>query len=58
LQIVKGTALAIQYAQQPFHLYTVEEYIDLIIKYISQDRHPLKPSMIHIFFLIDVIQYF
>jgi len=41
LQIVKGTALAIQYAQQPFHLYTVEEYIDLIIKYISLLRKDL-----------------
>lgn len=41
LQIVKGTALAMQYAQQPFHLYTVEEYIDLIIKYISLLRKDL-----------------
>ena len=41
LQIVKGTALAMQYAQQPFHLYTVEEYIDLIIKYVSLLRKDL-----------------
>ena len=41
LQIIKGTALAMQYAQQPFHLYTVEEYIDLIIKYISLLRKDL-----------------
>ena len=41
LQIVKGTALAMQYAQQPFHLYTVEEYLDLIIKYISLLRKDL-----------------
>ena len=41
LQIVKGTALAMQYAQQPFHLYTVEEYIDLFIKYISLLRKDL-----------------
>ena len=41
LQIVKGTALAMQYAQQPFHLYTVEEYINLIIKYISLLRKDL-----------------
>ena len=41
LQIVKGTALAMQYAQQPFHLYTVEKYINLIIKYISLLRKDL-----------------
>ena len=41
LQIIKGTALAMQYAQQPFHLYTVEEYINLIIKYISLLRKDL-----------------
>ena len=35
LQIVKGTALATQYAKSPFHLYTVEEYIELIVQYIS-----------------------
>ena len=41
LQIVKGTELAAQYAQKPFHLYTVEEYIDLIAKYISLLRKDL-----------------
>ena len=41
LQIVKGTELAAQYAQKPFHLYTVEEYIDLITKYISLLRKDL-----------------
>jgi radical SAM protein (TIGR01212 family) len=41
LQIIKGTALAREYAQQPFHLYTVEEYIDLIINYVSLLRDDL-----------------
>lgn len=38
LQIIKGTKLAKEYEQQPFHLYSVEEYIDLIIRYISKLR--------------------
>lgn len=35
MQIIKGTKLAQQYAEQPFHVYTVEEYIDVIVRYIS-----------------------
>ncbi len=42
LQIIRGTALARQYAQQPFHLYTVEEYIDLIIGYVER----LRPDLV------------
>lgn len=38
LQIIKGTRLASEYQKNPFHLYSVEEYIDLVIKYISVMR--------------------
>ena len=41
LQVIKGTALAREYAKQPFHLYTVDEYIDLIIRYVSLLRDDL-----------------
>ena len=41
MQIIKGTRLAKIYKEQPFHLYTVEEYIDLIIKYIRLLRRDL-----------------
>jgi radical SAM protein (TIGR01212 family) len=37
LQLVKGTAMAQQYLQQPenFHLYTLNEYIDLVIDFLE-----------------------
>ena len=35
MQIVKGTRLAEMYQQEPFHVYTVEEYISLIANYIQ-----------------------
>ena len=41
MQIIKGTRLAKIYKEQPFHLYTVEEYIDLITKYIELLRSDL-----------------
>lgn len=41
LQIIRGTRLAREYARQPFHLYSVEEYIDLIISYVSLLRDDL-----------------
>ena len=41
MQIIKGTRLAKIYKEQPFHLYTVEEYIDLITKYIRLLRSDL-----------------
>lgn len=41
LQVIKGTALAREYAKQPFHLYSVDEYIDLIIRYVSLLRDDL-----------------
>mgnify|MGYP003590891501 CR=1 FL=1 len=41
LQIIRGTQLAREYQQNPFHLYTVDEYIDLIIRYIQRLRKDL-----------------
>ncbi len=41
LQIVKGTRLAALYEEKPFHVYTVEEYLDLIARYISFLRDDL-----------------
>jgi len=38
MQIIKGTKLAQEYEQDPFHLYTVDEYIHLIIQYIKRLR--------------------
>ena len=42
LQIIRGTRLAKMYAEKPFHLYTVEEYIKLIADYISL----LRPDLV------------
>lgn len=41
MQIVKGTRLAALYAEKPFHVYTVEEYLDLIARYIQLSRDDL-----------------
>lgn len=41
LQIIKGTQLARDYLAQPFHIYTVEEYISLIARYIQLLRKDL-----------------
>lgn len=41
LQIVKGTRLAALYEEKPFHVYKVEEYLDLIARYISFLRDDL-----------------
>jgi radical SAM protein (TIGR01212 family) len=41
LQIIRGTQLAKEYEQHPFHLYTVDEYIDLVIRYIQRLRKDL-----------------
>lgn len=35
LQIVKGTRLAEEYATHPFPLYDIDDYLDLIVKYIQ-----------------------
>jgi radical SAM superfamily enzyme len=38
LQLIRGTRMAREYAEHPeeFHLYTVDEYIDLAIDYIER----------------------
>ena len=41
MQIIKGTRLAQEYAEHPFHVYTVEEYIDVIVRYIRLLRKDL-----------------
>lgn len=40
LQLIKGTRMAEQYFEHPedFHLYTADEYIDLVIDFISRIR--------------------
>lgn len=38
LQIIRGTRLADIYEKEPFHLYAIEEYINLIAKYIQHLR--------------------
>ena len=35
MQIIKGTRLAREYMEKPFHLYSVDEYIQLISEYIQ-----------------------
>lgn len=44
LQLIKGTRMAQEYAEAPgsFHLYTADEYIDLVIDYIEH----LRPDII------------
>lgn len=41
MQVIKGTKLANEYLENPFHVYTVEEYIDVIVKYIQLLRKDL-----------------
>jgi len=41
MQIIKGTRLAQEYADHPFHVYSVEEYIDVIVRYIQLLRKDL-----------------
>jgi len=43
LQIIKGTRMARQYAEDPehFHLFSLQEYIDFIIKFIEHIPHEL-----------------
>ncbi len=41
MQVIKGTKLARMYAEHPFHLYSVEEYIELIARYIQFLRKDL-----------------
>lgn len=42
MQIIRGTRLATEFERQPFHIYTVDEYIQLIAEYIQR----LRPDMI------------
>ena len=41
MQVIKGTRLAQQYAEHSFHVYTVEEYIEVIVGYIKLLRKDL-----------------
>ena len=41
LQIIRGTRLAKEYECQPFHVYSVEEYLELAIGYIQRIRKDL-----------------
>lgn len=42
MQIIRGTRLAEEFAANPFHIYTVNEYIQLIAEYIQR----LRPDLI------------
>ena len=42
MQIIKGTRLAQEYAEHPFHVYLVEEYIDVIVRFIRL----LRPDLV------------
>ena len=42
MQITRGTRLAEEFAANPFHIYTVDEYIQLIAEYIQR----LRPDLI------------
>lgn len=41
MQIIKDTPLAKEYAREPFHVFSVEEYVDLVVRYISLLRKDL-----------------
>ena len=41
MQIIRGTFLAKTYLEQPFHLYTVDEYLDVICEYVKRLRKDL-----------------
>lgn len=41
LQITKGTPLAKEYEAHPFHVFSAEEYVNLVIRYVSQLRNDL-----------------
>jgi len=41
MQVIRGTALEKIYEQKPFHIYTAEEYIHLIARYIQHLRKEL-----------------
>lgn len=41
LQIIKSTPLAKEYEAHPFHVFSAEEYVNLVIRYVSQLRNDL-----------------
>ena len=41
MQIIRGTRLAAEYQQNPFHIYSADEYIHLIANYIQRLRKDL-----------------
>lgn len=41
MQIIKGTPLAKEYEAHPFHVFSAEEYVNLVIRYVSQLRNDL-----------------
>lgn len=41
MQIIRNTPLAEQYMQNPFHVFSVEEYVELVVDYISLLRKDL-----------------
>lgn len=41
LQIIKGTPLAKEYEAHPFHVFSAEEYVNLVIRYASKLRNDL-----------------
>ena len=42
MQIIRGTRLAEEFEREPFHIYTVDKYIELIAQYIQR----LRPDMV------------
>lgn len=44
LQLIRGTRMAQEYASRPeeFHLFTVDEYIDLVVRYLER----LRPDLV------------
>ncbi|MBQ1799402.1 MAG: TIGR01212 family radical SAM protein, partial [Prevotella sp.] len=41
MQIIRDTPLAKEYARNPFHVFSVEEYVELVVRYISLLRKDL-----------------
>lgn len=42
LQVIRGTRLAHEYAERPFHLFSVDEYIDVVTRYLER----LRPDIV------------
>ncbi len=41
LQVIRNTPLAMEYANNPFHVFSLDEYVDLVVDYISLLRDDL-----------------